>query len=72
MGLVGGLTIIGVPGVTPVARANGAAVAKVAVIIVMPAETPLAIPPVLIVAMAGTDEFHKTEAVRFRVLPFLR
>jgi len=71
IGLVGGLTIIGVPGVTGVAGPNGVAVSQVAAIAVVPGETPLARPVALIVATPGADEFHKTEAVRFSVKPLL-
>lgn len=69
IGLGGGLMIIGVPGVTSGAGPNGVAVAKVAVITVLPGATALARPAALTVATPGADEFHTTEAVRFCVLP---
>ena len=72
IGLIGGLLIIGVPGVTPVAGPNGVAVTKVAVIVVLPGETLLASPVGVIVATAGADELHRTDAVRFSVLPLLK
>jgi hypothetical protein len=70
--LVGGLTTIGVPGVTPAAGANGVAVTKVAMIVVLPSETLLARPAAVIVATPGTEELQVTEVVRFSVLPFLK
>ena len=72
IGLFGGLRIIGVPGVTPVARPNGVIVTKVAAIVVLPGETLLASPAALIVATPRADELHRTEAVRFWVLPLLK
>jgi hypothetical protein len=72
IGLIGGRLIIGVAGVTPVARPNGVAVTKVATIVVLPGETLLARPAAVIVATPGADEFHRTEAVRFCVLPPLK
>jgi hypothetical protein len=60
------------PGVTPVAGANGLTVTKVAVIVVLPGETLVATPAVLIVATPGADEFHRTDVVRFSVLPLLK
>jgi hypothetical protein len=42
---------------------------KVAFIIVLPTDTPLANPPALIVATPGTDELHTTWLVTFCVLP---
>ena len=46
-------------------------VARVAMMIVLPAERLLAKPAALIVATPGADELHVTEAVRFCVLPLL-
>jgi hypothetical protein len=69
IGLVGGLLIIGVPGVTPAARPNGVNVRKVAVIVVPPDDALLASPAALIVAMPGADELHRTADVRSRVVP---
>src|SRR5208282_3336857 len=75
--LVVGLTIGGAPVVTPVGRTPGrwvvgaVAVAKVAMITGLPAETPLARPAAVIVATPGAEELQATEAVRFWVLPLL-
>jgi hypothetical protein len=77
MPLVVGLTMGGAPVVTPVAappgrRVGGAvAVAKVAMIVGLPAETPLARPAAVIVATPGAEELQATPAVRFCVLPLL-
>jgi hypothetical protein len=71
-GLFGGLLIIGVPRVAPVARPNGVIVTQVAVIVVLPGETLLASPAALIVATPGADEAQTTQAVRFWVLPLLK
>jgi hypothetical protein len=75
----GGGLIIGVPAVTRVGRpprgwegrVGGLVVAKVAVMIALPAATLLARPAALIVATLAADELHVTEAVRFSVLPLL-
>jgi hypothetical protein len=72
IGLIGGLVIIGVSGVTPVATPNGVIVTKVAAIVVLPSETLVASPLALIVVTPGADELHMTEAVRFWVLPLLK
>jgi hypothetical protein len=72
IGAGGGLLIIGVPGVPPLAGPNGVTVKKVAVIVMLPAATLLARPAALIVATPGADEFQRTEAVRFCLLPFLK
>src|SRR5208282_6636110 len=77
MPLVVGLTIGGVPVVTPVGGPPGRwvggvlAVAKVAMMVGLPAETPVARPAALMVATPGAEELHATEAVRFCVLPLL-
>jgi hypothetical protein len=55
----------GGPGVTTVAGPDGVIVTKVAVIVVLPGDTLLASPAVLIVATPDADELHRTEAVRF-------
>jgi hypothetical protein len=73
----GGGLIIGVPGVVPLGGPAGRwggvglVVAKVAMMIVLPAETLLARPAALIVATPGAEELQVTEAVRFSVLPLL-
>jgi hypothetical protein len=73
----GGGLRIGVPGVTPVGGPAGrwggvgVVVAKVAMMIALPAETLLARPAALIVATPGADELQVTKAVRFSVLPLL-
>jgi hypothetical protein len=70
--LLGGLLIIGRSGVTRVARPSGVIVTQVALIVVLPGATLLARPAAVIVATPGADEFHRTEAVRFCVLPPLK
>jgi hypothetical protein len=50
----------------------GVTVAKVAVMIVLPAARLLASPAALIVATLGAEELHITESVRFSVLPPLK
>jgi hypothetical protein len=42
---------------------------EAAEIVLLPALTPVAKPPVLIVATVGLEEFHVTEPVRFWVEP---
>jgi hypothetical protein len=48
------------------------AVMKVAVMVVLPAETLLARPAALMVATPVADEVHRTEDVIFWVVPFLK
>src|SRR5208282_648568 len=75
--LVVGLTIGGAPVVTPVAGPPGrwvggaVAVAKVATMLGLRAERPLARPAAVIVATSGAEELQATEDVRFCVLPLL-
>src|SRR5208282_4375088 len=75
--LVVGLTMGGAPVFTPVdgppgRRVGGAAaVAKVAMMLGLPAATPVARPAAVIVATPGAEELQATEAVRFCVLPSL-
>jgi hypothetical protein len=42
---------------------------EVAVIVVVPVFTPVAIPPAAIVALVGSEEFQVTDAVKSCVLP---
>src|SRR5208282_1823404 len=72
IGLGGGLLMIGVPGVTPVAWRNGTAVTKVAVIVVLPAAMLVPRRAAFIVATPGAEEVQRTEDVRFCVVPFLK
>lgn len=57
---VGAMTVDGVlPAIDP----------RVAVIVVVPEFTPVALPPALMVATVPSEDDHMTELVRFAVLP---